>query len=97
MAQAVEIERFKSIAPPRASSLERRQNAAARMGCKSARLEPSLTSAGYLYILERLPDVTGDARLRLGLDCKSAAIAARIASGKPIGIGAWRPLRSNSH
>jgi hypothetical protein len=50
-----------------------------------------------LYILERLPDVTGDARLRLGLDCKSAAIAARIASGKPIGIGAWRPLRSNSH
>jgi hypothetical protein len=42
-------------------------------------------------ILERLPGSSGRARLRVGLDCKSAAIAGKVLSGKHIGNRAWRP------
>jgi ribosome modulation factor len=44
-------------------------------------------------LLERLPDVTDRARLRVGLDCKSAAIAAKLISGEHVGTRAWRPVR----
>ena len=41
-------------------------------------------------VLEQLPGATDHARLRVGLDCKSAAIAAKILAGEHIGSHAWR-------
>jgi hypothetical protein len=41
-------------------------------------------------ILQPLPDVTDHARLRVGLDCKSPAIAAKVLSGEHIGTAAWQ-------
>lgn len=41
-------------------------------------------------VLEPLPGATDHARLRVGLDCKSAAIAAKILTGEHIGSHAWR-------
>jgi len=43
-----------------------------------------------LNILEELPGVTGRARLRVGLDCKSAPIAAKILSGEHLDNAAWQ-------
>jgi hypothetical protein len=37
------------------------------------------------------PDAVGRARLRVGLDCKSAAMAAKILTGEHIGTAAWQP------
>jgi hypothetical protein len=41
-------------------------------------------------VLEPLPGAGDHARLRVGLDCKSAAIAAKILTGEHIGSRAWR-------
>jgi hypothetical protein len=41
-------------------------------------------------VLQSLPDVADRARLRVGLDCKSAPIAAKILTGEQVGNGAWR-------
>jgi hypothetical protein len=41
-------------------------------------------------VLEPLPGVADRARLRVGLDCKSPAIAAKILSGEHIGTRAWQ-------
>lgn len=43
-----------------------------------------------LGILKPLPDATDRARLDVGLDCKSAALAAKIVSGEHIGTEAWQ-------
>jgi hypothetical protein len=43
-----------------------------------------------LGILKPLPDATDRARLDVGLDCKSAALAAKIVSGLHIGNEAWQ-------
>jgi hypothetical protein len=43
-----------------------------------------------LDIFEELPGITGRARLRVGLDCKSAPIAAKILSGEHLGNAAWQ-------
>jgi hypothetical protein len=45
-----------------------------------------------LDILQPLPGVTGHAQLRVGLDCKSAAIAGKILSGKHIGNRSWEAV-----
>jgi hypothetical protein len=41
-------------------------------------------------VLEPLPGVTDYARLRVGLNCRSAAIAAKILTGEHIGTRAWQ-------
>ncbi len=41
-------------------------------------------------VLQSVPDVADRARLRVGLDCKSAPIAAKILTGDHVGKGAWR-------
>jgi hypothetical protein len=46
-----------------------------------------------LDVLDRLPGVAERARLRVGLECKSAAIAAKIISGEHLGTGAWQAVR----
>ena len=43
-----------------------------------------------LDIFEELPGITGRARLRVGLDCKSAPIAAKIISGEHVDNDAWQ-------
>jgi hypothetical protein len=43
-----------------------------------------------MEILQPLPGVTGRARLTVGLDCKSRAIAAKILTGEHIGTDAWQ-------
>jgi hypothetical protein len=43
-------------------------------------------------ILEPLPDATDRARLRVGLNCKSAAIAAKVISGEHLGTRAWQAI-----
>jgi len=45
-----------------------------------------------LDILERLPGISGRARLRVGLDCKSAAIAGKILSGRHLGNNSWQSV-----
>ena len=45
-----------------------------------------------LDILQPLPGLTGRARLRVGLDCKSAAIAGKILSGRHIGNSSWEAV-----
>jgi hypothetical protein len=45
-------------------------------------------------ILEELPGVTDRARLRVGLDCKSPAIAAKILTGEHVGTRAWQAVPS---
>ena len=42
-----------------------------------------------LELLQELPGVTGRARLRVGLDCKSTPIAAKIISGEHVDNDAW--------
>jgi hypothetical protein len=46
-----------------------------------------------LDVLDRVPGVVERARLRVGLECKSAAIAAKIISGEHLGTGAWQAVR----
>jgi hypothetical protein len=41
-------------------------------------------------VLESLPGVTDHARLRVGLDCKSAPIAAKVLTGDNVGNRAWQ-------
>jgi hypothetical protein len=48
-----------------------------------------------LNILQPLPDVTDRARLPVGLDCKSPAIAAKILSGEHIGNRYWQEIPSS--
>ena len=43
-------------------------------------------------IFEELPGVTGRARLRVALDCKSAPIAAKILTGEHLGNDAWEEM-----
>jgi hypothetical protein len=43
-------------------------------------------------VLEPLPGVTERARLPVGLDCKSPAIAAKVLSGEHIGTSAWQQI-----
>jgi hypothetical protein len=43
-------------------------------------------------VLEPLPGVTDRARLPVGLDCRSPAIAAKILSGEHIGTNAWQAI-----
>jgi hypothetical protein len=45
-------------------------------------------------VLEPLPGITDRARLTVGLDCKSPAIAAKILSGEHIGTSAWQAIPS---
>jgi hypothetical protein len=45
-----------------------------------------------LDILQPLPGVAGHARLRVGLDCRSAAIAGKVLSGKHIGNRWWEAV-----
>jgi hypothetical protein len=45
-----------------------------------------------LNILQPMPGIPGRARLLVGLDCKSAAIAGKILSGEHIGTNAWQTL-----
>ena len=40
-------------------------------------------------IFEQLPGVTDRRRLRVGLDCKSAPIAAKVLTGEHLGNAAW--------
>jgi hypothetical protein len=40
-------------------------------------------------VLEKLPGVTGRARLRVALDCRSASIAATLITGEHLGNSAW--------
>jgi hypothetical protein len=47
-----------------------------------------------LDILQPLPGVPGHARLRVGLDCRSAAIAGKVLSGKHIGNRWWEAVPS---
>jgi hypothetical protein len=42
-------------------------------------------------MVERLPGVTDRGRLRVGFDCSTAPIAAKIVSGEHIGNAAWQP------
>ena len=42
-----------------------------------------------LALLQEVPGVTGRARLRVGLDCKTAPIAAKIISGEHVDNDAW--------
>ena len=44
---------------------------------------------GKSDIFEQLPGVTGRARLRVALDCKSAPIAATLITGEHLGNAAW--------
>jgi hypothetical protein len=44
-----------------------------------------------LNILQPVPDVPGRARLSVGLDCKSPAMAGKVLSGEHIGTKAWQP------
>jgi hypothetical protein len=48
-----------------------------------------------LDILQPLPGITGRARLSVGLDCKSPAIAAKILSGEHIGNRYWEEISSS--
>jgi hypothetical protein len=48
-----------------------------------------------LDILQPLPSITGRARLPVGLDCKSPAIAAKILSGEHIGNRFWQEIPSS--
>ena len=50
-----------------------------------------------LDVLDRLPGVAERARLRVGLECKSAAIAAKIISGEHLGTGAWQAVRNKGN
>ena len=50
-----------------------------------------------LDILDRLPGVAERARLRVGLDCKSAAIAAKVISGEHLGNRAWQAVRNKGN
>ena len=43
-------------------------------------------------IFEQLPGVTDRRRLRVGLDCKSAPIAAKILTGEHLGNDAWEEM-----
>lgn len=45
-------------------------------------------------ILQPLPDVVDRARLRVGLDCKSPSIAAKILTGEHVGTRAWQAAPS---
>jgi hypothetical protein len=45
-------------------------------------------------VLEPLPGVTDRARLRVGLNCRSAAIAAKILTGEHVGTCAWQVVPS---
>jgi hypothetical protein len=45
-------------------------------------------------VLEPLPGITDHARLTVGLDCRSRAIAAKILSGEHIGTSAWQAIPS---
>jgi predicted nucleotidyltransferase len=47
-----------------------------------------------LDLLQELPGVTGRARLRVGLDCTSAPIAAKIISGEHVDNDAWQEAPS---
>jgi hypothetical protein len=46
-------------------------------------------------VLEPLPGVTDYARLRVGLNCRSAAIAAKILTGEHVGTRAWQAVPSS--
>lgn len=45
-------------------------------------------------ILDPMPGISDRARLTVGLDCKSRAIASKILSGKQIGTSAWQTIPS---
>ena len=45
-----------------------------------------------LELLQELPGVTDRRRLRVGLDCKSAPIAAKILTGEHLGNDAWEEM-----
>lgn len=45
-----------------------------------------------INILEELPGVTGRLRLRVGLDCRSAPIAAKLITGEHLHNSAWETL-----
>jgi hypothetical protein len=54
-----------------------------------ARREDIETLSKQLDLLEDLPGVAHHRRLRVGLDCKSAPIAAKIITGEHLGNSAW--------
>jgi hypothetical protein len=51
-------------------------------------------SIAAMDILTPLPGIADRARLSVGLDCRSSAIAAKILSGEHIGTGAWQAIPS---